>query len=105
MTALSAENEVPPARADPQGAAGALAVSGASPARSPCGGARSDRLAVPVRLGGDSGPEQPAGGLGEPISLGWPPRALRIDHRLWLVGEQRTGHLPDVFETVGTGEQ
>ena len=61
--------------------------------------------AVLVRPCRGSGPEQPADGLGEPIRLGWSPRALGVDHRFWLVGEQRAGHLPDVVQAVGTGEQ
>src|ERR1700712_5269875 len=80
--------------------------SGTNPARSPRGGgAHSEGLAGPVRPGAGSGPEQPSDGLDEPIRPGWPPRTLRIDHRLWLVCEQRASHLPDVFQTVGTGEQ
>jgi hypothetical protein len=53
MTVLSAENKVRPGRADPHCGAGALAVNGTNPARSPRGGdTRPDGVAVPVRPGG-----------------------------------------------------
>jgi hypothetical protein len=37
------------------------------------------------------------------LSAGNKVRPGRIDHRLWLAGEQRAGHLPDVFGSARPG--